>query len=99
MASGAAKVAYGAVVGTGADLDVKSVGFRPRSVELINMDSGDELKWSGSMPDAGGLKRQAAGTSVVLTTTGVTPLAAGFRLGADTDMNVAGETVHFVATE
>ena len=99
MASGAAKVAYGAVVGTGADLDVESVGFRPRSVELVNVDSGDELKWSGSMADAAGLKRIAAGAATLLTTTGVTPLAAGFRLGADSDMNVAGETVHYIATE
>ncbi len=99
MASGAAKAIYGAVVGTGADLDVRSVGFRPRHVELVNMVSGDELKWSETMGDAAGLKRQAAGTAVVLSSLGVTPLSDGFRLGTDTDMNAAGETVHFVATE
>ena len=99
MASGAAKVVYGGALGTGADLDIRSVGFRPRSVEILNMDSGDQLTWFEPMPDAGGLKRQTAGTAVVLTTTGVTPLADGFRLGADADVNVAGETVHFKATE
>ena len=99
MASGAAKVIYGASLGTGADLDAKSVGFRPRSVKLINMDSGDELHWTEGMVDGGGLKRLAAGASSVLATLGVTPLADGFRLGADTDMNVDGETLQWEATE
>lgn len=99
MASGAAKVAYGAVLGTGADLDVRTVGFRPRSVELVNVDSADELKWIDGMADGAGVKRLAAGAASVLATLGITPLSDGFRLGTDTDMNVDGETVRYVATE
>ncbi len=99
MSSGAAKVSYGASLGTGADLDVRSVCFRPRSVHMINMDSGDELFWTEGMVDGGGLKRLAAGASSVLATLGVTPLADGFRLGTDADMNVDGETLQWVATE
>ena len=99
MASGAAKRAYGASLGTGANIDAKSVGFRPRSVRLTNMTSGDELHWTEGMVDGGGLKRVAAGTATILTTLGITPLADGFRLGTDADMNVAGETVQWEATE
>jgi hypothetical protein len=89
----------GAVTGTGADLDIKTVGFRPRSVHLINTDSADEMTWHHLMADGYGLKRVAAGTGSVVTTAGITPLAAGFRLGADADLNVAGETVLWEATE
>lgn len=99
MASGAAKVAYGASLGTGLDLDVKSVGFRPRKVKLVNRASADELYWTETMPDAGGQKRLAAGAASTLTTLGITPLADGFRLGTDADMNVDGELVDWVATE
>lgn len=99
MASGTSRVMRGAFVGTGATLDVRTVGFRPRSVHLINMASADEMHWHHYMADAAALKRVTAGTGSILTTLGITPLAAGFRLGADTDLNVAGETVFWEATE
>lgn len=99
MASSTSRVMRGAVVGTGADLNVRTVGFRPRSVKLINQDSADEMYWHSYMADASAFKRVAAGTSSVITTLGITPLAAGFRLGADTDLNVDGETVLWEATE
>ncbi len=99
MASGAAKVAYGASLGTGANLDVRTVGFRPRSVEIINVDSADQLKWVEGMADGGGLKTLAAGASSVLTSAAITPLSDGFRVGTDSDINVAGETMRWVATE
>lgn len=98
MASGVQQ-SYGAVVGTGANLDVRKVGWRPREVRLVNVDSGDELYWSESMPDGAGVKRVAAGAATYVTTGGVTPLSDGFRLGTDGDMNVAGENVHFVAAQ
>lgn len=92
MASGV-QVMRGAAVGTGANLDITTVGFRPRSVRIVNQDSADELYWHINMADGYGLKRVAAGTGSVITSLGVTPLAAGFRLGADTDINVDGETI------
>lgn len=99
MASGAAKVAYGASLGTGANLDVRTVGFRPRSVEIINVDSADQLKWVEGMADGAGLKTLAAGASSVLTSAAVTPLSDGFRVGTDADINVASETMRWIATE
>lgn len=99
MASGVSRVMTGAVVGTGSAINVKTVGFRPRKVELFNVASGDVMEWSNTMPDAYGLKRVAAGTGSYVTSGGVTPLAAGFTLGTDSDLNAAGETVHWVAYE
>ena len=99
MASGAAKVAYGASLGTGANLEVRSVGFRPRSVEIINVDSADQLKWQDGMADASGLKTLAAGASSFLSAAAITPLSDGFLVGTDSDINVDGELMRWVATE
>ena len=86
----------GAVIGTGSDIDVELPGRKARVVEIINVDSGDQLRWTDTMPDAYGLKTIAAGTSSYLTTKGITPIAKGFTIGADTDVNVATETIHYV---
>lgn len=99
MASGGTRLRNGSVVGTGADLDVRSVGFRPSKVELINKDDHDKLTWTDTMPDASGHKQVAAGTSSFISTLGVTPLSDGFRIGADTDINVDGETIMWTAHE
>jgi hypothetical protein len=68
-------------------------------VKLINVTSGDELFWQDTMADASGLKRVAAGAASFITSDGVTPLSDGFTLGADADMNVADEVVHWECTE
>ncbi|KKN79952.1 hypothetical protein LCGC14_0334600 [marine sediment metagenome] len=103
MASGAPKIAYGSFKGTGADIDIKGqIGFRPRSVRIINEDGPDEGEWIEGMEDASIFKRVAAGTLTLVagsTTNGITPLADGFKLGADTDLNVSGQLVRFIATE
>ena len=99
MASGAAKVVRGSTVGDGSAQDIRSVGFRPRSVKLINVTSGDELFWQDTFADGAGLKRLAAGGASFITSDGVTPLSDGFTLGADADMNVADEVVHWECTE
>lgn len=98
MASGW-KVMHGAFYGTGAQLDVEKVGFRPSRVKLINMSSGDELEWQENMADGAGFKRLAAGTGAAISSGGITPLANGFRLGTDADMNVAGELVRYECFE
>ena len=103
MASGSAKIRYGSFIGTGADIEIKDPGFRPRSVEIQNIGGGpDEGKWLEGMEDASILKRVAAGTLTLVagsTTNGITPLADGFKLGADADLNVDGELVRWVAFE
>lgn len=103
MASGGNRVVVGAFPGTGAQLDIKKVGFRPKKVELHNVTGNCSAVWTESMADASMQKTVDSGSGTTdmsfPTTLGVTPLADGFRLGADTDLNVAAEIVHFVATE
>jgi len=97
MSSGNHRTFYGAVTGTGAALDVRTVGFRPKEVELLNTDGLATLKWTDSMKDDEGLKEITTGTKSFLASNGVIPLSDGFTMGADADLNAAGEVVHFVA--
>lgn len=99
MASGGTRIMTGRVVGTGAALNVRVVGFRPKKVELVNQSSSDKLTWTDKMADAAGHKQVAAGTSSFITSNGVTPLSNGFTIGADTDVNVDTEPVYWVAHE
>ncbi|GAG44729.1 unnamed protein product [marine sediment metagenome] len=98
MASGAAKVAYGSFLGTGAALTVKTPGFRPRYVRIVN-GTGPNAEWFESMADDTAVKHAQTGATTLLTSDGITPLADGFGVGADADLNAAGEVVHFMATE
>lgn len=97
--SGSTRTVRGSFVGTGAIKDVLEVGIRPARLELFNVTDPTEASWSDTMPDASMFKRVAAGTATFPTTGGITPLPSGFRIGADSDMNVAGEVVHFIAYE
>jgi len=101
MASGASKVVRGCFVGTGSAIDVRTVGFRPRSVKLMNVTGLVKGDWVESMADASALKQlnHASAQLSFITSNGVTPLSDGFRLGADTDLNVAAEIVHFECIE
>lgn len=99
MGSSTTKVMRGSVVGTGSAINVQTVGFRPKSVKLINADSDDEGYWHDHMADDSLFKRVKAGTASVVTSAGITPLADGFTFGADADLNVSGETVHWEASE
>jgi len=98
MGSGVQRTRCGSFYGTAANIDIRTVGFRPRKVELYNVDGLATLIWTESMADAAGVKRVTAGT-MSIATAGVTPLSNGFRLGTDGDMNVAAELVHYVAHE
>lgn len=99
MSSGVTRMMTGALIGTGANVDVRTVGFRPRKVQLVNIVAPDTLMWTDSMADAAGLKEVAAGTISMISSGGVTPLSDGFRLGTDSDMNVDTQKVHWVAWE
>ena len=99
MGSGGTRIETGKFYGTGADKTIRTVGFRPSMVELINLSSDDKMKWVEGMADAAGHKTVKAGASSFVTSGGVTPLSDGFKLGADTDMNVSGEEVLYIAHE
>jgi hypothetical protein len=93
--------ATGSVTGTGSALNVIKLGFRPRMVKIFNAAAGGlcSLEWNDAMPEAGGFKSapHADTQFSFLTTTGITPLANGFTIGADTDLNVSGEVIYYEA--
>lgn len=98
MSSGVQLSKNGAVKGTGANLDVRTVGFRPRRVDLINLTGLVTAVWFDTMANAAGIKRVTAGDMTAMTA-GITPLSDGFRIGTDADLNVSGEVIHWVAHE
>ena len=96
MASPGFNVVVGQVTGTGAPLNIRTVGFTPKSIEL--RAGGASGSWMKSMADGSVYKRTAAGVgSLVTGGNGVTPLAThdGFSLGADADLNVNGTVIDY----
>lgn len=72
-------------------------GFRPRLVMLWTGGTNSGY-WQDSMSDGGMFKRVTAGTaSSISSPNGVTPLADGFNLGPDADMNPASGSVQWIA--
>jgi hypothetical protein len=55
--------------------------------------------WHKDMADASVMKVVTAGTITAETTLGITPLSDGFQIGADTDLNVADQLIHWTAYE
>lgn len=104
MSSGVRKAARGSFVGTGALINVDTPGFKPGIVNLYNLVGICVAHWQDSMPDGSMIKTVDSGSGTsdivnVTATTGITPRANGFSLGADTDLNVVGEVVHWEAEE
>lgn len=95
--SGGTRVHHGSFIGTGADLEIKTVGFRPKRVEIINQTGLVTAVWTETMADDSMAKRVTAGDMTFVTTNGITPLSAGFAIGADADVNVADERCHWSA--
>lgn len=101
MSSPAAEIVTGSFIGTGSALNIKTLNSKVKALWLHNQSSADSAFWQKSMADASMMKRVAAGTQTYVSSNGVTPYqaadGAGFTLGADSDMNVAGEIVHYMA--
>lgn len=101
MGSGVARKATGRIGGaTSADVDVRTVTFRPSRVELYNQDGNVLGMWQDTMPD-GDMMKTIGSSGVVsqVTSTGITPLSDGFRIGQDADLNVVDEFIHWTAWE
>ena len=91
-------VATGSYVDTGAGAAFTiTCGFKPRYVLVVNETSGDREEWFYGMTAAHGIKRQAAGTWVNLTTTGITVAEHGFTVGLDTDICYTSEQLRWLA--
>lgn len=89
--------------GTGANIDIKC-GFVPAYVRVVNIESAtiEQVEWYRGMADASAIKTVTGTVArTKITSLGITPLGAtatstseqGFRIGADTDVNVSGETI------
>ena len=106
MSSGVRRVMRGSFVGTGANIDIKGevAGFSPGRVALWNVTGNCQAVWTESMPAGAMVKLVDSGSGTtdqayVTGGNGVTPLTDGFRLGADAELHVAGEVVHWEVTE
>lgn len=96
----------GTVEGTGAAISV-TLGFIPNYVKLMNIDGIAMLEWTPEIGAGKGLKTADSGTAKCdisyISTGGVTVSAStdtyiGFSIGTDTDINVNGETICWVAS-
>lgn len=85
MASGGSKVVRGNFLGTGSSLDVRTVGFRPRSVKLLNVSGSVIGEWLEGMADAAALKQSNDGGSVSPCVLGQPVLADNDRIVTTVD--------------
>lgn len=97
MSSHANQTRSGKIPGTGADRKV-ILGFKPKSVQLENVDGLVSAFKSETMDADKAVKRVTAGT-MTFPASMVTLNADGFTIGTDADLNVAGEDIHYVAWE
>lgn len=93
--------ARGRRAGTGAAIDLE-LGWVPDRVTVLNVTSAtmEQLEWVEGMANASAVKTVTGTVArTKITTNGITPLAgsttqpAGFRIGADADVNVNGEQI------
>jgi hypothetical protein len=98
MASGGTRMKCGTFTGTGAAISITTVGFKPRRVKCFNISDPATIEWNEAFADDAGYQSDA-GTETYLSSAGITPLANGFTLGVDGDVNVSGETIHWEAHE
>lgn len=99
MSSGVSRVQVRPFYGTGADLNIRTGDFRPKRIEVFNVDGLCKADWMEGMADDSAIKTLTAGTMSLITTNGITPLSNGFSLGADSDLNVSGEFCYAVMYE
>ncbi len=98
-----ARFMQGSSVATNANIDIKTLQFKPSKVKVTNKTSLMSLEWTEAMGDAAGFKVDNAGTRSFISADGITPLTGanpGFRIGALADINdTAGEELFWEATE
>ncbi len=93
----------GTVEGTGS-LITMQLGFTPQWIRINNIDDNNSLEWTKDMPDDSGMKTVTDGTISKITSDGITPYAGttganslGFTIGTDSDVNVNGQTLEYIA--
>lgn len=75
-----------------------TLGFKPRYVKVVNVDSGDVFEWYEGMAAASACKTTGStGARTKVTSNGITVSENGFTLGLDTDVLVSSEQISWVA--
>jgi len=95
----AGEVFFGSVVGTGAPIEV-ACPFDPAAVLLVNVTDPTFGLYLPSMAAASVMKLTDAPALTVPVADGITlgaKAARKFTIGADADLNVAAEVIHYVA--
>ena len=100
------RMRQGTVEGTGASISI-DLDFTPSAVYIMNIDDLCTMWWNASMADASGLVQVTAGTITYVVALGITPVRStnfetdlpGFIIGADLDLNVTAQTIHWCAWE
>ena len=92
------RIKTGTQNGTGAAISVVC-GFRPRYVKVVNVATGGlcSIEHIDTMAAASGFKGITAGTKTFISSNGITLNDFGFTIGADADVNVSGEAIHYIA--
>ena len=85
----------GSMDGTGALITV-ALGFAPRKVELFNSEGLSQALKTDTMAADSSIKTITAGT-MTFPADLITITSNGFTIGTDSDVNVAGEALHWVA--
>lgn len=100
MSSGVSRVVNGSLTGeTGVVKEVHTVGFRPKRVEVFNVGGLAKADWHSDMADDSMVLQITAGTMTLETSDGIIPLSDGFSIGANGDLNVDDELIHWTAYE
>lgn len=96
----------GTIAATAALLPVRTVGFKPRKVRIVNQTSLYTVEWSEGMADASAFEITNAGAKTLETSDLITPLDPdsdgnpGFSVGARANVNdAAGEVLRWEAWE
>lgn len=58
------------------DLYVRSLGFRPTKLRVVNLTNQVQVEWNAALAEGKNLKRDAAGALTVLSSGGVVPVDA-----------------------
>jgi hypothetical protein len=83
----------GTVVATNAVLPVRTVGYKPRKVRIVNQTTLYTVEWSEGMADASAFEITNAGAKTLETSDLITPLDPdssgnpGFSIGARANVN------------
>ena len=89
--------------GTGAAITIE-LGWVPDYIDVQNNEAADftRIRWQKGMTAAHGIKTVTSTNSLITSlglsqNTGSSTVEAGFVIGADTDLNVSGERLTWMA--